>query len=250
MKILLYCLMPCLGLSACYMSTQKKSQYTKLALVTKLPFVYEYDDGSLKGGFSNDSVCIIYNGDYIIYELPTHYQKEVDDSIVFDGIIMDYFIYKKGQAYGQLFKTLQATTGKKLPVDSVYKTKIDCEDFNLHRKFSNVPQRLEYDTQHQLQLVRLYPKGAKMLDSLHLYFSKRYASLGHSLARKTDAQYGSTLYKIHLFMEREHDTIPGSAYVNQFKLVSCEMIPLAVTNEAELDAFVERYKKQIRAGGK
>jgi hypothetical protein len=244
-KQLLAILLLCIGLTACYSYNPALPRYTKLALVSKLPFVYEYENGVLKGGISNDSVCITHAGDYIVYDLPHHYQEEVNDSIVFDGIRMEYFIYKKGQTHGYLYKKMQDTKGRQLPVDSVFKTKIDKEGYQLTQRFSHVARKLVYNGKQELTLVKLYPKNEKMLDSVYLNFSKQYARLGHSLSRQTDAQYGSTLYKITMFLERENDTIPGSAYVNQYKWISCEMIPLQVTNEKELTDFIERYKKQM-----
>jgi hypothetical protein len=244
-KFSLATLLLCSALAGCYAYSPTKPHYTKLAIVDKLPFVYEYDNGELKGWIDTDSICVTYAGDYVIYDLPYHYQKEVYDSIVFDGIKVNYFIYKKGQTHGSLYKTLQDTKGKRLPVDSIYKTEIDHESSELFRRFGHVPRKLVYNDKQELTLVKLYPKNEKMLDSVYLNFSKQYARLGHSLCRKTDAQYGSTLYKISMFMEMEKDTVPDAAYLNKFKLVTYEMIPLEVTNEKELTDFIERYKKQM-----
>ena len=235
----------CTDMAGCFSTNPAKPRYTKLAIVDKLPMVIEDEKGKLKGGVNTDSVCITYVGEYIIYDLPYHYQEEVDDSIVFDGIKVNYFIYKKGQPYGHLFKTLNDAAIKRLPVDSIKKTDFETENFELPRRFGHVPSKLVYNDKKELVLVKLYPKNERMVDSVYLNFSKQYAQLGHSLCRQTDAQYGSTLYKISMFLEKENDTIPGSAYVNQYKWLSCEMIPLQVTNEKELTDFIERYKRQL-----
>ncbi len=235
----------CCGLTSCYSYSPAQPRYTKLALVNKLPFVVEYEGGVLRDESVNDSVCVTYAGDYIVYDLPYHYENEVDGVVVSSGMGMEYFIYKKGQTQGHLYKTMQDGKWKRLPVDSVFKTKIDTEGYELTQRYSKVPSKLIYNDKQELVLVKLYPKNEKMVDSIYLYFSKQYARLGHSLSRQTDAQYSSTLYKINMFLEMEKDTVPDAAYLNKFKLVSCEMIPLKVTKEKELKDFIERYKKQM-----
>jgi hypothetical protein len=234
----------CCGLSACYMANQSKPRYTKLSIVHKLPMVFVQPDSSLKGEIINDSVCITYAGDFIIYDLIYHYQEEVDDSLVFDGIKSHYFIFKKGQSHGHFFKTLTDDAQKRLSVDSLKQIEIDV-NFELPQQYGNVPRSIVYNKMHEVATVKLYPPPGKQVDSLYLGFSKQYANLGHSLCPQTDAQYGSTLYKISMFLEK--DTTIDAAYMNKFKLVTTEMVPLKVDNEKELDAFVERYKKLLAA---
>jgi hypothetical protein len=217
--------------------SQKSIKFHKVNVLYKLPFVFG-DSAEI----IIDSTCILYAGDYMLYELPYRKREEVDNVLVLDTMLYNYFVHKKGAEYGFLLQTLNDSSGKKLSADSMLKNRVK-KNFDIPYLFKVENKAKSYSRENDSLLYKVLVLDDLYFDSAYLYFNKKLQLQPYSLSEAVDSLYDSKLYKIEILLKKY--TSANAAYLNNFRHLSLEFSVLPVTNEAKLAQFFERIKKSL-----
>jgi hypothetical protein len=217
--------------------SQKHIKFHKVNVLYKLPVVFN-DSAEM----IIDSTCILYAGDYMLYELPYRKTEEIDNVLILDTMLNNFFVHKKGAEYGLLLQTINDSTGKRLPVDSMLKNRVK-KNFDILYLFAIEDKEKSYKNRSDSILLNVMALNDQYFDSAYLYFNTKLQSQPYSLSEKVDSIYNSKLYKVDILMKK--NTSVNAKYLNNFRHLSLEFSVLPVTNEAELDRFFDRIKKQL-----
>lgn len=216
---------------------KRKTDYHKVNVLYKLPVVV--DDSA---EMIIDSTCIVYAGDWMLYELPYRKTEEVDNVLVLDTMLHNYFVHKKGAVHGLLLQALSDSSGTTLPVDSMLEKRVK-KAFDIPWLFAKKNEAKSYIRQNGSELVQVLALDDEYFDSASLYFNKELMQQPYSLSGLADSLYQSRLYKADILLKQYKSA--NSAYLNNFRHLSLEFSVLPVTNAAALDRFFERIKKQL-----
>jgi hypothetical protein len=184
---------------------------------------------------------VVYAGDYRLYEISSR-QIGVDSVLLYDSLLFTYYVHRKDEQFGYIFNSLADTaSAKKINVDSVI--------INAGMKPLVIPPQFKIDgyarsiKKGDSEMVYAYYVGgdSSKIDTAYFYYNTAYIGVKHSLSPTLDSSFKSKLYKIE-YLAQEYSG-ENAAYINQFRKVIFKMKPVPVTNEKELDAFFERYKK-------
>jgi hypothetical protein len=188
---------------------------------------------------------VLYAGDYLLYEISSR-QIGFDSVLMYDTLLYTYYVHKKNEQYGYTFSSLADTAkGKKINVDSVI-TSAGLKPYPLSPGY-NIGSYTRSIKKDDGDMVYVYYAGgdSSRIDSVYYYLNKKYTGLKYVFSAHFDSFFNSKLYKMELL------SIPytgeNAAYVNRFRMLRFEMTPIPITNEKELDAFFERYKKMEAA---
>jgi hypothetical protein len=231
-----------IGCISCITSKSKKaSAYSKV----QLTFIMPYAISPVLVDTTPVIVGIVYVGDYVMYELQRRKINSLNEKPLHDTIKIEYFVFNKKQHFGYLYQSLNDDNAVKLSADSIL-NKRGLRAFSLKPGFnSNSYVRYLQRSKNEVMYVYDTKEPDGNIDSAYLYFNKEYKSIQYSISAKLDSSFDSKFFRMEFLAKKS--TGENADYINQFRMISLTMKPVPVTNEKELDAFFERYKKMEAA---
>jgi hypothetical protein len=223
-----------------FTSIESNNKIRKIVNSYKMSIFFNLENGKGSEYIMTDSTSIIYKNDIVLYELlGQHYIEETKDTIIYKPTIYSYFIIKKGDLTGRLYKSLNDTKYKIVQTDSLLQKTGFLDNFS---KSIKNPYTTLYTTvvngDEKIEIYNLIKKKYGYADTLKVYYTKRMKNIDFSLAPEID----NKTYKV-CKLELTHLTAIDS--------ISKKIIPSSInwfsikedttSNLSKYEEFIDRF---------
>ncbi len=216
--------------------------------VTKIYLTFNMPVVKLDGELINveDSLCIYYYKNYVLYQLPNHFSLENENKVILQEIRYNYFIYRKNDKYGYEFNSLNDSVGEKRVVDSLLSKKAFFNTNFYDKKTDSLIKILQYSKANTLLYIYV-PKvkyDETYGDTLLLYFTKKLKNVDYTFSKELDSSTNLKLYEIKLLYNKGYSTTYNITLPKrEFRFAINE---LSVNNPQEVKSFCERYEAESK----
>ena len=189
----------------------------------------------------SDSLYIFYVEDRVVYKLPYYQLMGNRDGKISGETRYHYFTYLKDETYGLFFDSLQASTSKRLNVDSLLKLKgLNISSIGLKKYRLVETERLPDENLTIDKYCSLITNEINYADSALLYYTNALKNIDFSISDSLDRVKEQKLSKIRLVFNSQ--VYKGSPHKlpRREVFVAIEGISLSMATETDIRGFLAR----------